>query len=110
MQSPQEPRRLFKVPPPPSPQASALLSVILGGMGGFIVLLYLGVIPWRPTRYCRAVFCDPYHWQVLCFGLAFLMAGLAFVIPQRWRLLGKTGSWIFVVTLLSAIVGSFAAR
>lgn len=94
----------------PSPGTRLLVFLLAGGMGAFICGLYFGVIPWRPSRHCRAVFCDPYHWQVLGFGLTFLLAGLAFVIPRNWRWLGRACSLGFIVSLVSSLVGTFAAR
>lgn len=83
---------------------------VCGLVGGFIVLLYLGVIPWKPARRCSAVFCDPYHWQVLCFGLVFTLAGLMFIIPGHWRRTGRLVTWGFLLCLVAGLVGSLAAR
>ena len=109
MHRPRQGRQLFAPSAPISGRTSWVLFALLAGTGGFIVLLYLGIIPWRSSGRCRAVFCDPYHWQVLCFGTTFLLAGLAFIIPQRHRVLGSACSVGFIVSLLSAIVGTFAA-
>jgi hypothetical protein len=87
-----------------------LLFVIVGGSGGFIVLAYAGVVWWPPSHYCTARFCDPHHWQVLSFGLAFLCAGLAFLIPGHWRTLGRLNSVCLIIALLAALIGSFAVR
>lgn len=95
---------------PPSAATRWFLLLVVGGTGGFILLLYLGVIPWRPYRGCRAVFCDPYHWQVACFGVAFLLAGVACVIPSRQRVLGLLCSAGLVTALIAGAVGTIMAR
>lgn len=86
------------------------LFVIAGGTGLFIIGAYAGIYYWPPIRRCRAIFCDPNHWQILSIGIAFLCAGLAYVIPERYALLGKVNATILLATLLAGIIGSFAAR
>lgn len=90
--------------------ARVALFCIVGGVGAYICALYFGLAPWRPPRHCSAVFCDPYHWQVLCFGLSFFLAGLAFLIPREWSWLGRTCSTGIVVALIAGLVGTFAVR
>lgn len=87
-----------------------MVSIAMTFMGAFIVLLYLGVIPWQPRARCRAVFCDPYHWQVLCFGLVFLLAGLSFLIPARLRVLRVLSSVMLITLFFGAFIGTFFAR
>ena len=89
--------------------ARATLFVILVGVGLFILGGYLGVYYWPPIRQCRAIFCDPYHWQILAIGGAFLCAGLSFVIPEKFRLLGKVNAAVLLFALFAGIIGSFVA-
>lgn len=95
---------------PLSWRARVALCLIVGGAGLFIVGAYAGWYYWPPIRACRAVFCDPYHWQVLAIGVAFVCAGLAFVIPERFRLTGQLNAAVLVVSLLAGVIGAFAAR
>ena len=90
--------------------ARAALFLIVGGVGAFIIGAYAGLYYWPPIRRCRAVFCDPDHWQVLALGVAFFCAGLAFVIPPRLRLIGRLNSVLLVACLLGGVIGAFAAR
>jgi hypothetical protein len=87
-----------------------VLFAIVGGVGLFIIGAYAGVYYWPPIRRCRAIFCDPYHWQVLAIGIAFFCAGLAYVIPEKWRIVGTLNALLLLAALLSGIIGSFAAR
>lgn len=87
-----------------------LLFFLVGGSGLFTILSYAGVIYWPPIRRCRAIFCDPYHWQVFSFGLAFWCAGFAFFIPEHLRIVGRLNSICLLVSLLAGIIGAFAAR
>lgn len=83
------------------------------GTGLFIVFEYAGILPWAPGLHPevkRAVFQDPYHWQVLCIGLAFLSAGLLFLIPKSQPMLGRLLSLVFLGSLIAGITGSFLAR
>lgn len=77
--------------------------------GGFLVLSYLGVVPWRPPRRCRAVFCDPYHWPILCFGVGFAAMGVLVLLgeahPRASRLVAAAGGLSF----LAALGGTVAA-
>lgn len=88
------------------------LGAIVAVPGLFNLLSYLGIIPWyrSPGLRCRAIFCDPFHWQVGAFGLAFLCAGLAFIIPPRYARLGTLNGVTLLVALVSAVAGSFWAR
>jgi hypothetical protein len=94
----------------PTRRGRLLIFLLVGGMGLFIILLYAGVVPWRPSGRCRAVFCDPYHWQVLCFGITFVCAGLSFVIPRHWKSVGVLCSLTLLVSFVAGLVGSFWAR
>ena len=91
-------------------KARVMLFVIVGGVGLFIIGAYSGLYYWPPIRRCKAIFCDPYHWQVLSIGIAFLCAGLAYIIPERLRLLGKVNAFMLLISLLAGVIGSFAAR
>ena len=82
----------------------------MGGIGLFIIGAYFGLYYWPPVRRCRAIFCDPYHWQILAIGIAFFCAGVTFLIPKEWRIFGNLNAMVLVVSLLSGIVGSFLAR
>lgn len=87
------------------------LFVIVGGVGVFFILSYLGYIYWPPIRMNRkSIFKDPFHWQILSIGIAFFCAGASFVIPRHWGFLGKICSIGVVVGLLAGIIGSFLAR
>jgi hypothetical protein len=87
-----------------------LLFGLFCGTGLFIVLQYFGVIPASPGRRCRAIFCEPDHWQVLCFGLSFLCAGLAILTPPRYPRLGKAFGMALIGNLLAGLIGSFLFR
>lgn len=92
--------------------ARIALCVIVAGAGLFLMLSYLGYIYWppiRPGRH-RAIFTDPYHWQIFSIGLAFFCAGISFVIPKRWIFIGKLCGLGVVGGLLAGIIGSFLAR
>ncbi|MDN3577209.1 hypothetical protein QWZ03_10560 [Chitinimonas viridis] len=103
-----EPEERLSTPPKPLPtEGRVLLGVLVGGLGVFIMLLYWGVVPWRPSRYCTAIFCDPYHWQVLSLGVGFFCVGLCFLIPRRWQVLGRLASWGVLLGFLVGIVGAF---
>lgn len=91
-------------------QGRMALLVIVGGTGIFIIGAYAGLYDWPPMRSCRAIFCDPYHWQILAIGIAFFCAGLAYVIPSHLRALGKFNAMVLVTSLLAGILGAFAAR
>lgn len=86
------------------------LFVVVGGTGLFIIGAYLDIYHWPPVRKCRAIFCDPYHWQILAIGIAFFCAGLAYLIPKGCRTLGTLNSFVLLASLLSGIVGSFMAK
>ena len=76
-----------------------------------LILSYFGIIPWTPLRRCRAVFCDPYHWQVLVIKIAFLCAGLALIIPAGYKRLAKINGLILLGCFVAGVVGSlFFAR
>lgn len=94
----------------PSPRGRLLICLLAGSLGLFIILLYAGILPWRPRGRCRAIFCDPYHWQVLSFGITFLCASLSVVIPRHWKAVGMLCSTTLVVSLVAGLVGSFLAR
>lgn len=103
-----EPEDSLPTPPKPLPMAGrVLLGVLVGGLGLFIMLLYWGVVPWRPSRYCTAIFCDPYHWQVLSLGVGFFCVGLCFLIPRHWQVLSRLASWGLLLGFLVGIVGAF---
>lgn len=71
-----------------------------------IVLLYFRIIPWTAPKRCRAVFCDPYHWQILVIGIAFFCAGLALIIPASWRKVTSINAVILVVCFVAGVIGS----
>ena len=87
-----------------------LLAALVASPGVFLMLGYFGVISFESRRPCRAIFCEPTHWQVLCIGLAFFCAGLSFVMPPRWRLVGAINSMAVLGCLLAGIVGTFFFR
>ena len=91
-------------------KARLWLFIVIGGTGLFIIGSYLGFYYWPPIRRCKAIFCDPYHWQILAFGIAFFCAGLAYLIPKEWKRLVNLIAATLLVCLISGIVGSFAAR
>ena len=91
-------------------QTRLVLFLIVGGVGAFLIGAYLGLYSWPRLRSCRAIFCDPYHWQILAIGIAFFCAGLAYLIPPGWKLVGKINGALVVGALLAGIVGAFAAR
>lgn len=92
-------------------RARIALFTIVGGVGILLILSYLGYIYWPPVRNKRrAIFSDPYHWQILSIGVSFFCAGASFVIPRHWHFLGKMSSIGVVVGLLAGVIGSFMAR
>ncbi|WP_284101138.1 hypothetical protein [Parachitinimonas caeni] len=97
-------------PPQPSLPTRLLLFCLCGGTGLFIILTYAGIVPWKPSGRCRAIFCDPYHWQVLCFGITFFCAGSAFVLPRRWHRVGQLNGLCLLIALLAGLTGSFLFR
>jgi hypothetical protein len=83
------------------------LCALLSSVGLLIILSYSSILPWVPSRHCRAIFCDPYHWQVLSFGIAFLCAGFTFIIPQGWRAIGKINALGVLGGFLVGLIGAF---
>ncbi len=75
-----------------------------------LILSYFGVIPWTPPKKCRAVFCDPYHWQILVIGIAFLCARLALIIPADNKGLARINGLILLCCFVAGVVGSFLFR
>jgi hypothetical protein len=75
-----------------------------------LILSYFGVIPWMPPKRCKAVFCDPYHWQILVIGIAFLCAALTFIIPARWPKLAAINGLILLACFLAGVAGSLFFR
>lgn len=90
--------------------ARMVLFALLAGTGLFIIGAYSGLYYWPPIRQCRAIFCDPYHWQILALGIAFFCAGLAYLIPERYKLVGTINATLLFAALFSGVIGSFAAR
>lgn len=90
-----------------TPRQRLFASALVCAMGAFILLLSLGVIPWSPTpsRRQRAIFADPYHWQIGVVGLAFFSAGVAMALDQRRPRLARTASIIAALSLVAAIAG-----
>ncbi len=74
-----------------------------------LILSYFGVIR-TPPKKCRAVFCDPYHWQILVIGIAFLCAGLALIIPANNNGLARINGLILLSCFVAGVVGSFFFR
>ena len=87
-----------------------LLASLVASPGIFLMLGYFRVISFESRRPCRAIFCEPTHWQVLCIGLAFFCAGLSLVIPQRWRLIGSINAIAVLGCLVAGIAGTFFFR
>jgi len=75
-----------------------------------VILSYFGVIPWMPPKNCRAVFCDPHHWQILVIGIAFLCAALSLIIPARWPKLATMNALILLACFVAGVGGSFFFR
>lgn len=91
--------------------ARIALFFIVGGVGVFLILSYMGYIYWPPIRSNRrAIFSDPYHWQILSIGVSFFCAGASFVIPRDWHFLGRMSGIGVVVGLLAGVICSFMAR
>ena len=92
-------------------RARIALFLIVSGVGVFLILSYMGYIYWPPIRNNRrAIFSDPYHWQILSIGIAFFCAGASFVIPRHWYILGRISGIGVVIGLLAGVIGSFMAR
>ncbi len=86
-----------------------LFGSVCTASGAFIILLHLGIVPWRRVGRCRAVFCDSYHWPVLCFGIAIVAAGLLFYIPPGRPRIGGLCALAAVATFGAALIGTFAS-
>jgi len=83
-----------------------VLFAITSGIGGIIMLIYFGVIPWSPSRHCNAVFCDPYHWQILSLGITFCLVGCAFLIPPRMETLVRLCTLAILCSFGAAMIGT----
>lgn len=75
-----------------------------------LILSYFGVIPWSPPKRCRAVFCDPYHWQILVIGIAFLCAGFSLIIPADNKRLAQINWLILLSCFIAGVIGSLFFR
>ena len=95
---------------PMSLSGRMIMFCLCSAPGIFILLQYFGVVRTSYVGRCRAIFCEPDHWQVLCFGLAFFCVGLAFLIPQRFPVLGTVNALALVGCFVSAIIGTFFYR
>lgn len=86
-----------------------VLGLLASGAGIFIILLYAGVIPFQPPARCRALFCAPYHWQILCFGLGFAGMGAALLSTGKESALGRACAYAGAVALAAALAGTWLA-
>jgi hypothetical protein len=86
-----------------------VLFAAIGGAGLLLVLGYFGLVPWRPSPRCRAIFCDPYHWQVLGLGIAFCCIGLTFIVPRRHAGLGRACALIAALAFGISLIGALFA-
>jgi hypothetical protein len=78
-----------------------LVVALFVGTGAYIVGLYAGWVPWRPSARCKAVFCDPHHWPVLTGGLMWWAMAAVLALPagaHRTRLVAA----LLVVGLMAA--------
>ena len=91
---------------PKSLATRIVFCVVTSGMGVLFILEYARVLPWRHPYNCRAVFCDPYHWQILAFGICFFCMGLNFIIPTRMRELSSWNKSFVITALIAGLVGS----
>ena len=86
------------------------LGWLVAAVGVGILLAATGVVQWPASRRCRAIFCEPTHWQIACIGVAFLCAGLALVIPPRFKRLLRVNAGVLVVCFLAGVIGSLWSR
>ncbi|HVY05477.1 MAG TPA: hypothetical protein VHB46_05835 [Burkholderiales bacterium] len=93
-----------------SPRQRSMLCIVVCAMASIPILLYFGVIPWTPPKRCRAVFCDPYHWQLPAIGIAFFCAGLSLVIPPERRVLARINGLAILGGFMAGVAGSFFFR
>ncbi|HEY9104196.1 hypothetical protein [Chitinimonas sp.] len=76
-------------------------------VGGYIILLALGVIPYYPRPGRRSIFADPQHWQVLSTGVCFVCGGIAIAFRGSRSFLLHINGAVMLVTLLAPIVWVF---
>lgn len=83
-----------------------MLALCSGGM--LLIAFYFGWLPWPRPQHCRAVLCDPAHWQLLMIGVGFVLLGLPLLVPARhtsavgWMVL------IAIACLMSGVIGLLA--
>lgn len=82
------------------------IGLLAAGVGLFLILYSLGVIEARSASRRNAVFNDPGHWQIVAFGLVFVISGALFAIPERARALGRFVAMLFTVVMLTAGAGT----
>lgn len=89
---------------------SPLGKFFLGGLpilGGVLtILVSLSVLPYvdiHPNRI--AIFNDPHTWEVFAVGVMLTTFGLASIIPQRMKLIGKINIWILLISFLAVVLG-----
>ena len=88
-----------------------ILLVLFSTVGGFLICAYAGLIDisQAPTRR-RAIFDDPHHWQILCIGIAFVLAGIQFAFAQGPRWLLAINGTALLLCFGGGVLGSLLAR
>ena len=94
---------------------SPLGKLFLGGLpilGGILtILVSLNILPYidlRPERI--AIFNDPHTWEVFAVGMTMLCFGLANLIPQHMKRLGKLNGFILLMSFLAVLIGIILKR
>lgn len=85
------------------------LGTVASAPGFLLVLWYLATVLSRLPRQCRAIFCDPHHWQVFFFGLGFAGIELTVLPSSKLPRLARVILCSSVTLLGATLVGFFAA-
>lgn len=89
---------------------SPLGKLFLGGLpilGGVLtILVSLDIIPYvdlHPNRI--AIFNDPHTWEVFAVGVLLTTLGLASIIPQEMKIIGKLNLWMLFIAFIAVMIG-----
>lgn len=81
--------------------ARIALMLALCSSGLLLIVFHFGWLPWPRPQYCRAVLCEPRHWQALMIGAGFVVLGLHLLVPVRYpRVIG-----LMVLTAIAVLLG-----
>lgn len=85
------------------------LAAALGAAGLAIIAAYFGAFNHPPASECLAIFCDPYHWQILAIGIAFSSGSASLLIPEGWPATERFNATLLLLSFLAGFAGSFLA-